>query len=210
MTPTVAAQPQCRCQTSRAICADYTRRVASRSPPPVAAWRSQATREQRLDWGNELRAVCAHGNLEMTADRAVATRSTTDVPSDEDAQELADYCSRPLCRREFRRGAVRGRRRAYCSEVCRRQAEKELRQTRSRLAHFECVVEQLRVDVLAFGRPGGDEAAEQDQGLDVRRRAEDAATRAAGVLAFLADSGAPLARELAALHDAVSPLLTVR
>jgi hypothetical protein len=34
-----------------------------------------------------------------------------------------------------------------------RAAERELRQARSRLAHFEHAVEKLRIDVAAFGRP---------------------------------------------------------
>jgi hypothetical protein len=56
-----------------------------------------------------------------------------------DLEELPDFCSRPACRRPFGRVVSPGRRQAYCSETCRRNAEKELRQARSRLAHFEAL-----------------------------------------------------------------------
>ena len=60
----------------------------------------------------------------------------------------------PMCRRAFTRVVGPGRPQAFCSEVCRRAAEKELRQARSMLAHFEDLTAQLRVDIAAFGRGG--------------------------------------------------------
>lgn len=81
---------------------------------------------------------------------------------------LVDYCSRPSCRREFRANPGPGRPQAYCSELCRRAAEKELRQARSRLAHFENLVEKLRIDVAAFGKPDTEpEADERHQTLSL-------------------------------------------
>jgi len=66
-----------------------------------------------------------------------------------DVQELPDYCARPSCRREFVRVVGRGRPQTFCSEVCRRAAEKELRHARSRLAHFEELTAQLKIDIAA-------------------------------------------------------------
>ena len=57
----------------------------------------------------------------------------------------------------------------------------------------------------AFGRSARDDGS-QAPALDARRAAEDALTRASGVLAFVGDSSEPLAGELGALYAAVAPL----
>ncbi len=125
-------------------------------------------------------------------------------------QELPDYCARPSCRRLFTRVLGPGRPQAFCSEVCRRAAEKELRQARSRLAHFEELAAQLRVDVAAFGRgagPGTDDSPSLGMDDQARQAAANAVHRAGGVLAFLGDNDEPLVRELRALHAAVAPVI---
>ena len=121
-------------------------------------------------------------------------------------QDLADYCSRPSCRKEFRRTVGPGRPQAFCSEFCRRGAERELRQVRTRLAHFESVVEKLRIDVAAFGRPDGEGL--EPSILEQRRLAHEAIARTAGVLEFIGSRDEPAVRELQRLYDAVGPLLT--
>ena len=141
------------------------------------------------------------------APRTAAVR-TAERAKPTDSQELPDYCARPACRREFTRTVGPGRPQAFCSEVCRRSAERELRQAKSRLAHFETLVEQMRIDVAAFGRTAGAAEADTD-GLtpQARRTAQDAIHRVAGVLAFVEHSDEPLARELSALHAAVAPVV---
>jgi len=122
------------------------------------------------------------------------------------ARELPDYCARPMCRSPFTRVVGPGRPQAFCSEVCRRAAEKELRQARSLLAHFEDLTAQLRVDIAAFGRgglsPGADPVAAEPA---TWQAAAAAVHRVSGVLAFVGDSDDPLAQELRTLHAAVSP-----
>lgn len=126
---------------------------------------------------------------------------------DQDADSLIDYCARPLCRKEFRRAVGPGRRQAYCSDFCRRTAERELRRTRIRLAHYESVVGMLRTDLAAFGKLESDGAdSEGRPSLDDRREAEDAVRRAAGALAF-ADHDEPAVQELQRLYEAVLPLI---
>jgi hypothetical protein len=124
----------------------------------------------------------------------------------EEAESLVDFCARPQCRKEFRRTAGPGRKQAYCSDFCRRSAQSELRQKRARLAHFERIVELLRVDIASFGRTDFDAKDSENQSLDVRRTAEDAVRRAAGALAF-ANLDEPAVRELKRLYDAVVPLV---
>lgn len=140
----------------------------------------------------------------MSQDHASARRRV--ARPDDDVEELVDYCDRPTCRNEFRHRPGPGRRRAYCSEFCRRSAEKELRQVRSRLSHFEGVVQQLRIDVAAFGK-AEDEAGLADDVVTAERNAEAALNRAEGALAFLADSTEPAAAELRRLYSAVEPVV---
>jgi hypothetical protein len=124
-----------------------------------------------------------------------------------DADLLIDYCSRPKCRNEFRRTAHPGRPQEYCSEICRRAAEKEFRRARSRLAHYEGLVEKLRIDVAAHGRPDAEDGDDQQPvSLDARQRAENAVRRASGVLRF-ADPDDPAVQELQMLYGAVAPVI---
>lgn len=139
---------------------------------------------------------------------SVARVSNRSVAPVDESSGLIDYCSRPSCRTEFRRTPGPGRRQAYCSEICRRAAERELRQLRSRLAHFENLVDKLRIDVAAFGRPEDDGADGGNAGgrLDSRRAAEDAVRRAAGALEF-ANPDEPAVRELRRLYQAVASVI---
>jgi hypothetical protein len=59
--------------------------------------------------------------------------------------------------------------------------EKEFRQARSRLAHFEVLVERLRIDVAAFGKPDPGEAGDDNAGRPLSGRprgSRDAVRRA--------------------------------
>lgn len=144
----------------------------------------------------------------MTQDTASARHGSMRARHDDEAEELVDYCGRPTCRNEFRRRIAPGRRQAYCSEICRRTAERELRQARSRLAHFEGLVVQLRIDVAAFGRPTAEDGDETSENVvEAQRKAEDAVVRAGGVLDFASDSDDVWAREFRKLYTAVVPVL---
>lgn len=128
----------------------------------------------------------------------------------EEPETHPDLCSRPACRKEFRRVLGPGRGRAYCSDFCRRAAERELRQVKSRLARFERLVEMLRNDLAAFGKQDSDGADDGKQsGPDQMRLAEDAIHRAAGALLF-ASSNEPAVQELQNLYDAVAPVIMSR
>lgn len=135
--------------------------------------------------------------------------SGTTLRDTDDPQELVDYCARPKCREEFRRSAGPGRRQAFCSEFCRRSAERELRQARARLQHFEELVVQLRGDVAAFGKSPGSGGPELDDVHLVQRDAEIAMARVAGILAFPGDGSDPVLQELRSFHDAVAPLVAL-
>src|SRR6516162_5319570 len=95
----------------------------------------------------------------------------------EEAEGLEDLCARPKCREKFRRTIGPGRKQAYCSEMCRRQAERDLRRNRALLAHFEHLVEMLRRDIAAFGKTDFDAVDNEGQPPDAQRTAEDAVGR---------------------------------
>lgn len=115
---------------------------------------------------------------------------------------VVDYCARPNCRREFRRSTGPGRPRDYCSDTCRRSAQKELRIARLRLARFEALVEQFRKDVAAFTADSDDVGANPS---DSERLAREAVAQAKGAMPFLSTSDDPGARAFVALFEGVAP-----
>jgi len=74
-------------------------------------------------------------------DRLRAMPGADELPDDD--FEFADYCARPMCRKEFRQSAGRGRRRDYCSETCRRLADRDYKRAKALVEHFE----RLALDV---------------------------------------------------------------
>lgn len=125
----------------------------------------------------------------------------------DDNLDLTSYCARPACRQEFRQSAGRGRRRDYCSDLCRRQADRDYKRAKAMLAHFEELASRSRLDVAAFGR-GNEEhpPATHGEPPELQRRAlERAIARAGGVLEFASEDRDPqLLKELRALHGAVT------
>lgn len=131
----------------------------------------------------------------------------TDSAVDDDF-EFADYCARPMCRKEFRQTAGRGRRRDYCSDTCRRLADRDYKRAKALVEHFERLARRSRHDVLAFGR-AADEAGEGANISDevAFERATAAVDRARAVLQFAGDADERLVRELDSLCSAVAPAL---
>ena len=131
-------------------------------------------------------------------------------PKDQDASddqvdvELFAYCSRPLCRKEFRQVLGRGRRRDFCSETCRRQADADYKRAKAMVEHFDRLARLHRYDVLAFGR--STDSPEVDEQV-VMERARAAVGRADAVVRFAGDADPLLFEELTRLADAVRPLL---
>ena len=123
--------------------------------------------------------------------------------------DLASYCARPMCRAEFRQNVGRGRRRDYCSETCRRLADRDYKRAKAMVAHFDELAARYRHDVAAFGR-AGDELEEPGQpgpGDADRETARAALARAGAVLEFAADQDDRMLAELRALHDAVAAVV---
>lgn len=135
----------------------------------------------------------------MARVRPAAVADNVEQPAD--SEDLIYYCADPKCRKEFRRAAGPGRRREYCRELCRRNAQRELRQLHAKLARFEDLADQARADIAAHGRD------DEDALIDPLRTAEVALARAEGALPFAAQSPDPFAREFQLLYEAVAPVI---
>ena len=120
--------------------------------------------------------------------------------------DLVDYCARPMCRREFRHNAGRGRRRDYCSEACRRLADRDYKRAKAMVEHFEKLARRSRHDVLAFGRSADEDQTELSDEVAIER-ATAALGRAEAVLRFASDADERLTAELRELCLSVRPLV---
>jgi len=128
------------------------------------------------------------------------------IDGGDDEFDLPDVCARPQCRQEFRQNVGRGRKANYCSETCRRLADRDYKRAKATVEHFEKLARRSRYDVLAFGR-SADEYGEVESPEVVLRAALDALGRADAVLRFVGgDADQRLVDELVALRDGVRPL----
>lgn len=132
-------------------------------------------------------------------------------PEDDDGivLELHDRCARPRCRNEFLRSAGRGRRKQYCSDICRGVAEKEYKQAKATVIHYERLVREARYDLAAFGRAADDVIVpstpeEQNASLTAARSEWD---RAQGAVQFARPGDEQVLDVLRRLVEAVGPIL---
>lgn len=121
--------------------------------------------------------------------------------------DLADYCARPMCRRQFQRSAGRGRRQDYCSETCRRLSDRDYKRAKAMVDQFERLARRSRHDVLAFGRVADEQDDAQISDEVALERAVRALGQAEAVLRFVSDADERLIRELRELCDGVRPLV---
>lgn len=131
----------------------------------------------------------------------------------EASEALQGTCARPGCSKLFTREAGPGRPAAFCSEECRRAAQRERRNLRRRLAHHEDQAQQLRLLVAAYERSvrsdnGPSEDGEDDLlAPDVVRAAEDAVVEMRGMVRFMSSDSSPHLAELMRFYEAVAPLV---
>lgn len=124
--------------------------------------------------------------------------------------EIAEYCGRLSCHKPIVQPAGRGRRREFCSETCRRGADREYKRAKALVEHFEQYLRKTRHEVAAYGRK-----AESDSGF--RRPEEEAQmqstalaaiSRAEAVLEFATgDADDRFLGELRRLVEAVNPAI---
>ncbi|WP_345521437.1 hypothetical protein [Nocardioides conyzicola] len=127
---------------------------------------------------------------------------------DEDTEfEIAEYCARLSCKKLIVQTPGRGRRREYCSETCRRGADREYKRAKNLVEHFERVLRKTRYEVAAYGRNGEDEMLETvDAAAHRQATARSAVSRAQGVLQYTSEVEDRFRDELRMLVEAVEPL----
>lgn len=141
------------------------------------------------------------------AESADHVRSLAGEAAD-DQFDLPDLCARPQCRKEFRQSVGRGRKKDYCSETCRRLADRDYKRARATVEHFEKLARRSRHDVLAFGRSSDEEGDGPGSEETAIVQAVAALDRADAVLRFATDADPRLVTELEALCRGVRGLVS--
>ena len=123
--------------------------------------------------------------------------------------DVVEYCGRLSCRKPIVQTAGRGRRREFCSETCRRGADREYKRAKALVESFERNLRSFRYEVAAYGRRTevgeGRRTAEDDE--RIQREALAAISRAQAVVEFSGDLDDRYLAELRRLVEAVEPLL---
>jgi hypothetical protein len=132
----------------------------------------------------------------------------TNVGGDADF-DVVEYCGRLSCRKPIVQKAGRGRRREFCSETCRRGADREYKRAKALVEQFERDLRNFRHEVAAYGRKAeaelGFRTPEDDE--RIQRDAAVAVSRARAVLEFSRGVDDRYLLELRRLVEAVEPLL---
>jgi hypothetical protein len=126
--------------------------------------------------------------------------------------EIAEYCGRLSCAKPIVQPAGRGRRREFCSDTCRRAADRDYKRAKAMVEHFEKYLRRSRHEVAAYGRRAESDATilTPDDEASIYRDAAVALERARTIVELRADEADPLLAELKALVVATTPLLPPR
>jgi hypothetical protein len=123
--------------------------------------------------------------------------------------DIAEYCGRLTCRKPIVQTAGRGRRREFCSETCRRGADREYKRAKAMVLHFEDYLVRTRHEVAAYGRKAEAEGGlrtpvDEARALEVARVA---LSRAEAALEFTTEVDDRFLGELSRLVAAFRPLV---
>jgi hypothetical protein len=131
---------------------------------------------------------------------------------DEDNQsigQIAVPCGRLSCKKPVVQELGPGRRKEYCSDTCRRGADREYKRARAHVDTFEEYLRRSQHEVASYGRKAEADALSPEQVVSFETAARVAFARAE----TLVEVGVPTdlaVVELAALVQALRPLMTAR
>lgn len=131
-----------------------------------------------------------------------------EVAGDEVTFVIVEYCGRLSCRNPIVQPAGRGRRKEFCSETCRRGADREYKRAKAQVETFERNLRNFRHEVAAYGRKAEEGMRTPEEEERIFREATAAFTRAATIVEFSDSVEDRYLIELRSLVDAVRPLLT--
>ncbi|WP_183094061.1 hypothetical protein [Nocardioides stalactiti] len=128
----------------------------------------------------------------------------------DDAQlldRIAVPCGRLSCRQPVIQEVGPGRRKEFCSDTCRRGADREYKRARTHVSTYSEVLRRAQHEVASYGRKAEEGVLTPDDVAHLEAQARIAFTRAA----TLVEVGVPeasAAAELRSLVEALGPLLT--
>lgn len=130
-------------------------------------------------------------------------------PSDHETgsdDQIALYCGRLSCKKVIVQSVGRGRRKEFCSETCRRGADRDYKRAKAHAGLFEEQLRNSQHEVAAYGRKADEGMLTPEELHRLQIDARVAFARAATIVEL---RGAPerAFAELAALVEAVRPLL---
>lgn len=121
--------------------------------------------------------------------------------------QIAGYCGWLSCRKPIVQDIGPGRRKEFCSDTCRRGADRDYKRAK---AHVELFEEQLRRsqhEVATYGRRADEGVLTADEVLRLQADARVALARATTVAELAGDQPERIRAELEALIVAVRPIL---
>lgn len=124
--------------------------------------------------------------------------------------EIVEYCNRLSCRKPIVQPAGRGRRREFCSDTCRRGADREYKRAKALAEHFEQYLRKTRHEVAAYGRKAESSSGFRtpEEEAQIQTTALAAISRAEAVVEFAAgDPDERFLGELRRLVEAVNPAI---
>ncbi|MDO9494803.1 MAG: hypothetical protein Q7J48_03795 [Nocardioides sp.] len=131
---------------------------------------------------------------------------------DEDNQsigQIAVPCGRLSCKKPVIQELGPGRRKEYCSDTCRRGADRDYKRAKAHVDTFEEYLRRSQHEVASYGRKAEADALSPEQLAGFETSARVAFTRAE----TLVEVGVPAdlaVVELATLVQALRPLMTAR
>lgn len=121
--------------------------------------------------------------------------------------QIASYCGRLSCRKPIVQDIGPGRRKEFCSDTCRRGADRDYKRAKAHVEFFEEQLRRTQHEVATYGRRADEGVLTADEVLRLQSEARVALARATTVAELGGDQADRIRAELDALIAAVRPIL---
>jgi hypothetical protein len=121
--------------------------------------------------------------------------------------QIAPPCGRLSCKKPVVQELGPGRRKEYCSDTCRRGADREYKRAKAHVDTFEEYLRRSRHEVASYGRKAEADTLSPEQLASLENAARVAFARAEALVEVGVPTDLAVA-ELAALVQALRPLMT--
>lgn len=121
--------------------------------------------------------------------------------------EVAVYCGRLSCRKPIVQEIGPGRRKEFCSDTCRRGADREYKRAKAHADLFEEQLRRTQHEVAAYGRRADEGGLTADDVNRLQTEARVALARAEGIAEFAREHPERVLAELDHLIAALKPIV---